>query len=85
MPNLIFMIFLWRLVGILDFFYKLQKETHRMLLEILEIHIKQDFSAQRKIQEFTGIIVVRNRILKEQLVIQILNFLEPEPVCIIIN
>ena len=56
-----------------------------MLLEILEIHIKQDFSAQRKIQEFTGIIVVRNRILKEQLVIQILNFLEPESVCIIFN
>ncbi len=82
MPNLIFMIFLWRLEEILDFFYK---ETHRMLLEILEIHIKQDFSAQRKIQEFTGIIVVRNRILKEQLVIQILNFLEPEPVCIIFN
>lgn len=63
------MIFLWRLEGIFDFFYKMQKETHRMLLEILEIHIKQDFSAQRKIQEFTGIIVVRNRILKEQLVI----------------
>lgn len=49
MPNHIFMIFLWRLEGIFDFFYKLQKETHRMLLEILEIHIKQDFSAQRKI------------------------------------
>lgn len=48
MPNLIFMIFLWRLEGILDFFYKLQKETHRMLLEILEIHIKQDFFSSKE-------------------------------------